>query len=45
MLNMAERKAALNDTMLEEGSKKKDQTKVWALRSLLSEVLGDEVPN
>jgi len=38
MLRMADRKAQLNDVMLEEGSKKKDKTKVWALRSLLSSV-------
>jgi len=38
MLQMAERKAKLNDIMLEEGSKKREQTKVWQLRSLLSSV-------
>jgi len=38
MLQMAERKARLNDIMLEEGSKKREQTKVWQLRSLLSSV-------
>ena len=38
MLQMADRKAKLNDIMLEEGSKRKEQTKVWQLRSLLSSV-------
>lgn len=38
MLEMAERKAELNDVMLEEGKKKRENTKVWQLRSLLSSV-------
>jgi len=38
MSRMAERKAQLNDVMLEEGSKKKEKTKVWAIRSMLSSV-------
>ena len=42
MLSMANRKAKLNDIMLEEGSKKKENTKVWQLRSLLSSVFEDQ---
>mmetsp|Transcript_10357 Transcript_10357/g.42117 ORF Transcript_10357/g.42117 Transcript_10357/m.42117 type:complete len:1436 (+) Transcript_10357:99-4406(+) len=43
MLRMADRKAKLNDDVLEEGtaSKEEKKSKVWMLRSLLSEVFED----